>query len=802
MFKQILLSGLVITLSVIIGCSSGGGGNTIAPDEPAITADTSAGNQLWGLWQFSADLEAQTLDVVPLRTSEVHLNARVFLEPPPLVYLTIESLEFNGDIIEVDIGLRHPFVGLTEFTGFDVCGTLISNGSYGGYADSNIHHAGPGDTYLLNPDGHARWWNPDEFPHNPTTFAYNDGLLGAPDSFADYNSTINGYKYFCDDIANPDDPLTTVTQENRGMFSAGQKNVRHYSIQIGADGLIFNYAVDANWQFPQGDPPWTAPDDFGPEANRVEPWYIAVNEVANSLYYFNDTGGGGLELSIDVYDWFSSELNTLYVEAANGIISQVGPISPSGGGEGYSTYSVEIVSAAPVTAGNLDILITIETEEADFQNFIPGATTSAYLVYTTTVADQPPGEFTVTDIIPGYASPDSNLVDVDVIGTGFFNGPSLAVRLEKTGEPDIVATNVGYVDDTNITCDLYIPSTAALGLWDVHVINGTGVSATGVELFQVSDCGTFSPVTNSSRIYCEWYNSREGVACTRSGQSYTVCSYGPTNDPDDPGRLCAEPASAGSGLAYVDFISANLSCGYQKRDIVSNSQNLLYFAAENDYSILRQIQFTPGVGFGTDSDFGSITTGWQIHRITVDPYDNPVILAYNTSDSSVARIFHWNGTAWDETDVPNSVVIGNYGNIRDFDYNPVLLQYAFVCVVSGLTDLYAIDMDGDLQHADYDVFHYNHDLTWNPGIYIDQVDPTCHVAVWGGSSSFANPVARPIVLFDATYQVLSEGQGGTNNIRLAYGPRGAWAPGTNRLFAGGSALNVFTTRYFILPTEW
>lgn len=800
MYRTTLICIVFIILLSIIGCSSGGN-NAVTPSEPTRPTAANSSHELWGLWQFAADPEAETLDVVQLRTSEMHLNARPFLEPPALVYLTLESIEFNGDIIDTEIGLRHPFVGLTEFTGFDVCGTLISNGSYGGFTDSAIHYAGPGDTYLLNPDGHSRWWNPDEFPHDPTIFAYNDGLLGAPDSYADYNSTLNGYKYFCDDLDDPDDPLTEVMQENRGMFSAGQKNVRLYSIQLGTEGLIFNYAVDASWQFPQGDPPWTAPDDFSPSANRVEPWYIAVNEISNNLYYYNDIGGGSIELSIDVYDWFDAETNVLYIEAANGVIPQLGPVSPVGGGEGYSTYTVDIPSAFPVTAGDLDILITVETEEVGFQNFLPGTVTSAYLVYTTTVSDAP-SDFEVTGILPAYGKQDSDVDNAQVTGSGFVDGAPLAVRLQKAGEPDIVSTNVAFQDENTITCDFYIPDTAALGLWDVNVTNGTGAGATGVELFEIFDCGTFGSVTSSNRIYCEWFNSREGVAVTRSGQSYTICSYGPTNNPDDPGQLCAEPASAGSGLGFCDYISDPMSCGYQKRDIVSDSQNLIYFAAENDYTILRQIQFTPGTGFGTESDFGTIPTGWSIYRITIDPFDNPVVLAFNLSDDTLMKVFHWNGTDWDETDVPADVINGTYGNVRDFDYNPMMNHYSFVSVFNTFTDLHAIDMDGTLIHTENDVFNYNHNLPWNPGIYIDQVDPTCHFAVWGGSSYQTDPIARPIVLYDGAYDRLSEGQGSTNNFRLAYGPRGAWAPGTNRLFAGGTSLNVFTTRYFILPPEW
>ena len=51
---------------------------------------------------------------------------------------------------------------------------------------------------------------------------YQDGLLGTPDSTADYNSTLNAYKYYCDDLDDITDTLDDVILENRGMFSAGR----------------------------------------------------------------------------------------------------------------------------------------------------------------------------------------------------------------------------------------------------------------------------------------------------------------------------------------------------------------------------------------------------------------------------------------------------------------------------------------------------------------------------------------------------------------------------------------------------
>ena len=136
--------GIILLLGLLFsyGCSSGGD-ITVPPPGKTNTAYDS--HFLWGMWQFTADPESETIDVMRLRECDMHVNVIVFLEPPPLLHLTLESLEFNGNIIEADIGLRHPFLGLNEFTGFDVCGILITNGSITGFQDSDIVIAGDGD---------------------------------------------------------------------------------------------------------------------------------------------------------------------------------------------------------------------------------------------------------------------------------------------------------------------------------------------------------------------------------------------------------------------------------------------------------------------------------------------------------------------------------------------------------------------------------------------------------------------------------------------------------------------------------
>jgi len=388
-----LRSSLVMSalgFAVILLCSCSGGIDTAPTATNATLADSNSSQSshfFWGLWQFTAHPETGTLDIAQLREGNFHLNALHFLEPPPFVNLTLESLEFTGNIIDADIGLRHPFLGLTEFTGFDVCGIFITVGSITGFDDPSLRMAGQADTHLLNPDGYSRWWNPAEFPvNNGTMFSYKDGLLGTKDSSADFNSTINGYKYYCDDLG-PNDPPAYVTLSKRGMFSAGKKNIRHYTIELGNAGLVFNYAVDACWAFPTGNKPWTAPDDFPPEANRAEAWRVEVTEVENTLWNDGTESGGDLVLSIDVYDWFNAALNAVKVESP-GNFPLVASTTPESSGEGYCTYKIEILDANPAE-GAINLLISVESEAVGYGDLLPGKPVTAFFSYSAEVLAEP-----------------------------------------------------------------------------------------------------------------------------------------------------------------------------------------------------------------------------------------------------------------------------------------------------------------------------------------------------------------------------------------------------------------------------
>jgi len=379
---------LAILFVCVLGCSSSREDPVSIADRTERDTSYKPTHNLLGLWRFEGNRDAATLDITPLRSAGMHLNALPFLEPPPLVNLTLESLAFQGNMVLCDIGLRHPFQGLSEFTGFDVCGILISHGSTGGFDNPDLLFPGPDDLHLTNPDGYTRWWNPAEFPVNTgTMFCYTDGLLGTPDLVADFNATTNAYKYFCDELE-PNDSLDEIDPAGRGVFSAGQKNIRRYKIDMGTAGLVFNYAVDASWVFPSGGPPYDVPDDFPPQANRPEPWGISVTVVENTLYNDGVELGGGLKLDIRVYDWLNPDQNTVRIESP-GNFSLAESSSATGGGAGYSIYSLEITDATPAMS-EIELLITAECEVSGYGNLLPGEPQAMYWFYTVPVSDEAP----------------------------------------------------------------------------------------------------------------------------------------------------------------------------------------------------------------------------------------------------------------------------------------------------------------------------------------------------------------------------------------------------------------------------
>ena len=437
-----ILAIIAITFMLILlmtGCSSGDYNPPIIPetingdaqaDIPTAVENAPSNHLLWGLWQFTADPAAGTLDVARLRGASMHLNAVPFLEGPPLVNLSIESdIVFNGNMLDVDIGLRHPFLGLNEFTGFDVRGILISNGNLTGFDDPALRLALTGSTRLRNADGYTRWWNPNEFPYDSTAaiFGYKDGLLGAPDSDADFNCTLNGYKYFSDDLG-INDGLDELNPAHRGYFKAGSKNVRHYAMQLGTEGLVFNYAVDASWEFPVDPPPYSnVPEAFALEANAPESHRITVEEQFNDMWSNGTDFNGGLRLDTTVYSFReTARRHDVYLQWP-GYVFKVGTLPAVG--EGYSVLYQAAVLPEAIPVNQMPLLISVESPESGYGSLLPGEPVTSYFVYFADVGEEPPNQ-------PPVALAEA------VTSTSIIQGQSVEFDASASHDPD--GTIVGY----------------------------------------------------------------------------------------------------------------------------------------------------------------------------------------------------------------------------------------------------------------------------------------------------------------------------------------------------------------------
>ncbi len=488
-----LIAGLILSLA--LGCSRATGPTT--PDESpgdltaladASPADSSTGTRyLWGYWSLVIDPEAQTIEAVPLRSNSLHVNVVKFLEEG-LLFISFANLTYGTDTVDLDVQLQHPFPGLNQYTGFDVRGIFITPGSVTGYSDYGIILAGEDETHLMNPDGWARWWNPSEFPVGMDIFSYRDGKLGHPYDGSNLNATLNAYKYFCNDLG-PNDGLEELDPPHRGLFTPGYVNQRHYSIYFDPlQPLVYNYAVDANWDVPDPYPPSAVPGDFPPEANAPEAYRVEPEIVEYDLFFVDSVNKGGhAVIDVDVYDWWGCDYTEVNLEAPG--VWNITPTSPSGGTLLYSTYQFDLDGSLLNSADTLTALITAKSLDAEYGlGDLAAENVATYMLLSVPVSDSPESP-TVTSIDPDNEYIGETLTDVTVEGTNFASDAEVLLIKHDTPSIIIEATNEVVTGAVSISCDLDLSGpTVEPGKYDVRVRNpGTGLYGELIEGFTIDD---------------------------------------------------------------------------------------------------------------------------------------------------------------------------------------------------------------------------------------------------------------------------------------------------------------------------
>jgi hypothetical protein len=559
-----LLAFVLALLLMSWGCSGGGGAGTVLPEPVAPkTIENNGGTGLWGLYQVSIDPKTESVDIVQLRGAEDILNVVGFLEPPALSGMTIDfdTLVIADPMVLVDVILTHPLDTPDEvFHGFDVRGICI----------------GP---KLINADGLTPAMNPADFELVP--FGYQDGLLGAPYSYAGYDG-LWGYKYFCDGLLLNDDVAEffndPLNLDNRGIFSEGMTNVRHYDLTWEGSPhafLVFNYAIYACYEWPIGDPPYEIDDYQITAANSMEAFCGSFTEINNTLYYSDGTGGGGnISLDVEVWDWQGLASSEVTIEAPIAGINPTLPDSDEPGHTAYSTlYHWVDLAATPVSTGDLDLIVkvtdTMTFGESWFLDLLdPGHAMYDELVYncfvhTTQVSECPAPE--VLGINPDNGAA-GDLVSVTISGNYFVDGSMLATKLQMTGQSDIDGTNVVFVDEHTITCDFDLTG-AFGGDWDVTVVNGCGAEGTLPGGFAISG-------------------------------GLTLKDHGTLPDTDpiaDEINFCVV-GDDGLGFDGVYFFGANYDVRYYPLDYSAVSQSYMVLQGNYGYSIGQWLGAPTDVG--------------------------------------------------------------------------------------------------------------------------------------------------------------------------------------------------------------
>ncbi len=391
---------VVILLStLVLGCSNSTGGVPTLPNagsEDLTALSTLEGAKslpgshvLWGMWEITIDPSTLEADVIPLRGASFNANVTQFMQPPmaPMnlinVYVDPGAGDIANGLFAVDITLNHPFPGMGQFSGFDVRGVFMVDGSVSSAHYGGLMYAGEDEARLMNADGWTRWWNPTEFTSFETIFGYTQGLLATPGFKA--TATLNAHKYFCDGLGAEDDPV--IDPDSRGFFSTVPGvNTRRYMIQFTMDGgspvVSFNYAVDASWSPPDtGAGPDFTPDDYSLSANCQEAYMLGVEDAGSTAWYVDPSSNGGdLLFDITVYDWqsvenpdgVSGEVAAIWVESAELMDAPVNVLPTATAlpdGPTSSVFRVDITDVHPTDILGQTLLIGVES--ANPTNYAP-----------------------------------------------------------------------------------------------------------------------------------------------------------------------------------------------------------------------------------------------------------------------------------------------------------------------------------------------------------------------------------------------------------------------------------------------
>jgi hypothetical protein len=370
---------LLVLVPVILLLLAGCQGNPAVPGPeqnlvPARPELSTQPHQFLGYFDLVVDNQAQSVELIPVRAADLHLNVTGIFNGLNSVGVVFhpELSDLPNGLVVVDLIITHPFVVNPELSVFDMKAVLYSAGTL---TVDTVKFSDVDEPQLLNADGYTRWWNPTEFT-NATPFGYIDWKI--PHSpVVQLTATVNPYKLFAD-VLGPTDTLGPVanepmdSDEGRAVLRAGSACTRRMEIDfpMSPAQVIYGIGIDCCWDVPVPNPPSAVPDDFPIQANQPEAYRIVMNPVLNSLYY--DTGaakgGGFLEMEIFAYDWQGQQAGNIPDEIASVTLYSpgmwTGGIAATYNSESskFAKYTADLTGTAiPTHTGPIQIFAKVQS---------------------------------------------------------------------------------------------------------------------------------------------------------------------------------------------------------------------------------------------------------------------------------------------------------------------------------------------------------------------------------------------------------------------------------------------------------
>jgi hypothetical protein len=378
---RLILPAILFLATAFSGCS-GASLEGVAPStQTSARTSDSSGPQLWGLWDVEWNPSQDTFEAVPMRSAMFTANVIKFINGSSSnLIIKVNSIDHEPTWVDfdLDIGFKHPFPGLDIFTGFDVMGVFMGQGSAQYPGPEAFPVAGPNDQQLLNPDGYTRRFNATEFTGAGQIMplqGFYPGKKGTPDYVP--TAVLNPFIYFADGLDADDVDTSAFLAQNapsRGCFKAGSVNYRNFLVRMPNDLKKFQYAIIANWEpnINHPNPPNTI-DDFPPSANAQEAIAISVVDLSDAYYVNETTYGGDIAINITPWDW-SATCSDVMAEYSIKLYSSAwtGPydvyMTPIAQAEHQYTFNAKLPAETLTANGPLPVWIEVDYPDYDFSS--------------------------------------------------------------------------------------------------------------------------------------------------------------------------------------------------------------------------------------------------------------------------------------------------------------------------------------------------------------------------------------------------------------------------------------------------